>query len=310
MLDVDRLRALHAVATHGSVSAAADALGVTTSAVSQKLAKLERDTKARLIERHGRGVRITDAALLLVQHAEEILARVEQAESDFEAHRGDVAGQLSISAFPTAARGLLPTAVTELTRTYPRLDVRLAETEPPEAVREVARGSVDLAVVQDWESLPLAVPEELARQPLIDDVADLALPTTHPLARHKTVDLSRVTGEPWVSSPIGAVCYDLLVYTIRSYDVEPCITHTAAEYETQLALVSAGFGLAILPRLGRGTIPPNVRVVPTRPVIARSVYAIWRRRAGRRPVIRAALATLREAAAQLPHSATDSENHE
>lgn len=299
MLDVDRLRALHAVATYGSVSAAAEALGMTTSAVSQKLAKLERETKARLIERQGRGVRITDAAMLLVQHTEEILARVEHAESDFEAHRGEVVGQLSISAFATAARGLIPPAVATLTAQYPRLTVRLVETEPPEAVRNVVRGSVDVAVVQDWESLPLAIPDGLARLPLLDDIADLALPAEHPLAGRKVVNLTQVRDQPWVSSPVGAVCYDLLVHTIRSYDVEPHIAHTAAEYETQLALVSAGFGISILPRLGRGSIPPNVRVVRTKPAIARSVYAIWRERVGRRPAIRAVTSALCDAATEL-----------
>lgn len=310
MLDVDRLRALHAVATYGSVSAAAEALGVTTSAVSQKLAKLERETKARLIERQGRGVRITDAAMVLVQHTEQILARVEHAESDFEAHRGEVVGQLSISAFATAARGLIPPVVASLSRRFPRLTVRLAETEPPESVRCVVRGSVDLAVVQDWESLPLAIPDGIARTPLVDDIADLVLPADHPLAKHKVVDLTRVRDQLWVASPVGAVCYDLLVHTIRSYDAEPRIAHTAAEYETQLALVSAGFGIAILPRLGRGTIPSNVRVVPTKPAIARSVYAVWREGVGRRPAIRAVTAALKEAATTFDATQTTRSNHE
>lgn len=105
MLDLNRLKALHAVAVYGSVGAAAEALMVTPSAISQQLAKLERETGSVLIERNGRGVRLTDAAGLLADHAERILALVETAEADFEALRGEVVGRLSMAAFPTAARG-------------------------------------------------------------------------------------------------------------------------------------------------------------------------------------------------------------
>ena len=127
MLQLERLRALHAVATYGSVVAAARALQVTTSAVSQQLAKLERETRTQLLERHGCGVRLTDSALLLVDHAAEILARVEHAESDLEAHRGAVVGRLSVGAFATAARGLLPAALRLIGARYPRLTVALTE---------------------------------------------------------------------------------------------------------------------------------------------------------------------------------------
>src|ERR1700730_14989747 len=108
MLDLERLRVLHAVARFGSVSAAAEALHVTTSAVSQQMAKLERETGQRLLERRGRGVRLTDAAELLVEHADRLLSLAERAQADLEAHRGAVAGRLTFAAFATAARGLAP----------------------------------------------------------------------------------------------------------------------------------------------------------------------------------------------------------
>ena len=297
MLDLDRLRALHAVATYGSVGAAASALNVTTSAVSQKLAKLERETRARLVERHGRGVRLTDAAMLLVEHTEEILARVERAESDFESQRGEVFGRVTLDAFATALRGLLPPVMATVSERYPRLTVHLREAEPPDSVRDVVRGNADIAVVQDWHSIPLEVPDGLERAALVDDIADLAMAASHPLAGRRSVSLRSVLAGPWVSSPPGAVCHDLLVHTIRSYDAEPTIMHVASEYETQLTLVAAGLGLAILPRLGRGALPDGVVTLPTRPVLARSVYAIWRSQVGRRPVIRAVFDVMREVAA-------------
>ncbi|MGW3728498.1 LysR family transcriptional regulator, partial [Streptomyces sp. NPDC000851] len=121
MLSLDRLRTLDALARHGSVSGAAEGLHVTTSAVSQQLAKLEREVGQRLLTKHGRGVRLTDAGRLLAEHAARILSQVELAQSDLEAQRGQVAGELRLSAFPTAARGLFPTALAALRAAHPAL---------------------------------------------------------------------------------------------------------------------------------------------------------------------------------------------
>ena len=251
MLDLNRLKALHAVHVYGSVGAAAEALMVTPSAVSQQIAKLERETGARLIERNGRGVRLTDAAGLLAEHAERILALVETAEADFEALRGEVVGRLNIGAFPTAARGLMPAALAELRQRHPDLSVQLYEREPERLIREVARGELDLVVVQDWLNRPMAIPEGLSRKTLLDDIADVALPADHPLAGSKEIELSALSGERWISSSPGTICHDWLVFTLRSAELEPEITCMADEYPTQMALVSAGQGCAIIPRLGR-----------------------------------------------------------
>ena len=299
MLDLDRLRALSAVATYGSVSAAADVLHVTTSAVSQQVAKLERETGQKLLERNGRGVRLTDAATLLASHAERILAMVEEAESDLEAQRGEVVGELALSVFPTAARGLVPAALRALGRRHPRLTVTLREQEPHMAVPLAVGGEIDLGVVQDWFNVPLAIPDGLVKAPLVDDVADLALPAGHPLAARPVVDLGELCGDSWIAASPGAICRDWLVHTLRSAGLEPRIAHTADEYATQLALVAAGLGSAIVPRLGRCDIPEGVHIVAVRPSLTRHVYAIWRAEAARRPAIRAAVAALRASAPTL-----------
>jgi DNA-binding transcriptional LysR family regulator len=296
MLDLDRLRALSAVATYGSVSAAADVLHVTTSAVSQQVAKLERETGQKLLERNGRGVRLTDAATLLAAHAERILAMVEAAESDLEAQRGEVVGELAMAAFPTAARGLVPAALRALSQQHPRLRVCLREQEPHAAVPLAVRGEIDLGVVQDWFNVPLAIPDGLVKAPLVDDVADVALPASHPLATRSVIDLGELHGDSWIAQSPGAICRDWLVHTLRSAGLEPRIAHTADEYATQLALVAAGLGAAIVPRLGRCDIPEGVRIVPVRPALTRHVYAIWRAEAARRPAIRAAVTALRACA--------------
>lgn len=296
MLDLNRLKALHAVAVYGSVVAAAEALMVTPSAISQQLAKLERETGAPLLERSGRGVRLTDAAGVLAEHAGRILAMVEQAEADFEAMRGAVVGRLAMAAFPTAARGIMPKALATLKAEHPNLELVLYERDPERQIRDVLRGELDLVVVQDWENQPLPIPEGLSRAPILEDIADVALPASHPLADRDEVHLNELCEEKWISNAPGQMCYDWLVFTLRSAELEPEITCYAEEYATQLALVAAGHGCAIVPRLGRVWVPEGVRMVPIRPRPVRRIIALWRTEAARRPAIRAAVAAIRAAA--------------
>ncbi|MFD7900034.1 LysR family transcriptional regulator [Streptomyces sp. NPDC059743] len=296
MLNLERLRTLDALAHHGSVSAAAEGLHVTTSAVSQQLAKLEREVGQRLLARNGRGVRLTDAGRLLADHAARILSQVEVAQSDIEAQRGRVVGEVRISAFPTAARGLLPAAIRALHESHPELRVRSRELEPEAGIRGVVRGDLDLGVVLDWSNKRLPVPGGLATAHLLDDAADVAMPVDHPLAGRPEVDLEEFADDDWVSWPEGEFCHDWLMFTLRSKGFEPRIAHLAGEYHTQLALIAAGLGVCVAPRLGRGTVPEGVAVVPVRQKMHRHIHAVWRTDADRRPSIRAAVEALTEAA--------------
>ncbi|MEU0283434.1 LysR family transcriptional regulator [Streptomyces sp. NPDC006195] len=296
MLNLERLRTLDALARHGSVSGAAEGLHVTTSAVSQQMAKLEREVGQQLLTRNGRGVRLTDAGRLLADHAARILSQVEVAQSDIEAQRGRVVGEVRISAFPTAARGLFPLAIRALREGHPELRVRSRELEPEAGIRGVVRGDLDLAVVLDWSNKRLPVPGGLATAHLLDDVPDVAMPADHPLADRSEVDLEEFADDPWVSWPEGEFCYEWLMLTLRSKGFEPRIAHLAGEYHTQLALIAEGLGVCVAPRLGRGAVPEGVAVVPVRQRMRRHVYAVWRTDADRRPSIRAAVEALREAA--------------
>lgn len=295
MLDLDRLRALNAVAEYGSVSAAATALGVTTSAVSQQIAKLERETSSRLLERSGRGVRLTDAALLLVGHAERILSLVAEAEADLEAQRGSVVGKIRVAAFATAARGIMPHALRDTITRHPQLTVEFHECEPQTALPQVVRGDFDIAVVQDWQNSPMPFPEGLEKTSLLDDPAEIALPSSHRLADRDSVALIDLADEEWVGAPPGDICHAWLCHTLRNGGVEPKIAHFSMEYPTQLALVAAGLGVAVLPRLGRGALLPGVVTVPVQPRLVRHLYVVWRTEAGRRPAVQAMVAALRRA---------------
>ena len=289
MLNLDRLRALHAVATHGSLNAAAGVLNVSASAVSQQLAKLEEEVGERLLEKRGRGIGLTDAAALLASHAERALAVLSEAEAELDARRATVSGPLTIAAFATAARGLAPMALHRLIADHPALDVAMHEIESNHSIPMLVRGGADFVIVQDWANAPLPLPDGLSRAPLLDDVADIALPRRHRFASRSTVSLSDLVGEPWVSWPEDSICHDWLLLTLRGYGREPRIQHTAAEYATQLELVNAGLGIAVLPRLGRGPVPAGVRIVRVTPALHRHVYAIWRTDASRRTAIAAAL---------------------
>ncbi|WP_405662574.1 LysR substrate-binding domain-containing protein [Streptomyces sp. NBC_01166] len=295
MLDLSRLRALHAVSVHGSVAGAAAALGYTASAVSQQITKLERETRTTLLERRGRGVALTEDALHLASTAQRLLAIVEQAETTLEQRRGQPTGRLSIAAFASAARGLLPGVLAELAREHPALDARLTEVDPHLSVDLVAKGVVDLAVAHDWDISPLPAPEGIAQAVLGDDRCDLLVPEDHPLVGREAVRREELAKERWVCQPPGTVCHDWLVRTLRAAGYEPDIRHRAEENHTQLALVAAGLGVAMIPRLGRGPLPPGVAAVRLDPVPVRRLYALWRSEAARRPAIIAAVSVLQAA---------------
>ncbi|MFF8353056.1 LysR family transcriptional regulator [Streptomyces chartreusis] len=296
MLNLERLRTLDALARHGSVSAAAEGLHITTSAVSQQMSKLEREVGQQLLAKNGRGVRLTDAGRLLADHAARILSQVELAQADLEAQRGQVVGELRLVAFPTALRGLFPAALTALRTDHPALRLTTRELEPEYGVAAVMRGDADLAVVLDWYNKPLPMPEGLAKASILDDRVEIAMPEGHPLADRSEVDLADFAGDEWVAWPEGEFCHEWLLYTLRTKGIEPRIAHRAEEHHTQLALVAAGLGVCVAPRLGRDPMPLGVRAVPVRNRVHRYVYAVWRADADRRPSIRAAVQALRTAA--------------
>ncbi|MER5765448.1 LysR substrate-binding domain-containing protein [Streptomyces sp. NPDC002082] len=296
MLNLERLRTLDALARHGSVSGAADGLHVTTSAVSQQMAKLEREVGQPLLAKNGRGVRLTDAGRLLAEHAARIISQVELAQADVEARRGCAVGELRIGAFPTAMRGLLPQVLAELRAEHPELRPRVREQEPEDSMPAVVRGDLDLALAIDWHSKRMPVPAELTRAHLLDDSIDIAVPAGHPLAGRAGISLAEFGEDDWISWTEGQFCHEWLVSTLRGTGIEPRITHIAEEHHTQLAFVEAGLGVCVAPRLGRGPVPPGVRLLPVCDSVRRHVYVVWRADADRRPSIRAAVEALRRAA--------------
>jgi DNA-binding transcriptional LysR family regulator len=298
MLHFERLQALHAVSTFGSVTGAASALRLTPSAVSQQLGKLQRDVGQQLIEPYGRGVRLTPAGTLLARRAHAILSEVENAESELDRQRKQVAGDLEIAGFATAARAILPQVVAQLRKEHQELKLRVSERQPDEAIRLVAAGHIDIALVNDWMNAPLVLPDGVERLLIMNDVVDLAVPMDHPLAERTSVELTELFAEQWITWPYGATCHEWLTQTLRQHGLTPEVTHTAEEHQTQLAMVAAGLGVAMMPRLGRGSTG-GVSIITLEPTFSRRIYAIWRALAAERPAIAVTASAIRDVASDL-----------
>ncbi len=298
MLNAERLRALCTVADLGSLAAAAEALHMTPSGVSQQLGRLEKELGLAVIERQGRGVRLTDAGTLLARRGHEALSLLERAESEAASLHGEVVGALRLGAFVSASRTVLPQAVATLREEHPHVEVTLTEGEAEELIPQVLRRRIDLAVVDSWSTLPLQIPPDASIGFLYRDVADVALPSEHPLAGRESVHLSELTGVPWAAWSVGTGFHDWLVQSLRGQGVEPRIDYRVAEFATHMEFVARGLAAALIPRLAQ--LPPRegVRVVPTEPELYRDVFALSRRD-NDRPTVRAGVAALRGAFAEL-----------
>ncbi|TDD88040.1 LysR family transcriptional regulator [Actinomadura rubrisoli] len=297
-MNLERLRALHSVFVHGSIAAAAEALHVTPSGVSQQLAKLERETGHRLLEPEGRGVRLTRAGHVLAGHAARVLAQLAAARADLDGLREDAVGPVRLGSFVTAARSVLPEALTVLRERHPGLSPTLLEGEVETVLPALARGDLDVAVVESWDTMPTPMPASVSHALLASDVIDLALPSGHPLARRRAVELAEVRGMRWAAWTAGGTCERQLVQTLREHNLEPDFACNAADYPTQLAFVAADLAAALVPRLGRDPVPDGVRILATRPVIRRKIYAVWRTGEAR-PAVEACVEALRTVAERL-----------
>src|SRR3954469_18786787 len=183
MLDLRRLRLLRELHERGTIAAVADALQFTPSAVSQQLALLEREAGVALLERAGRGVRLTDPALVLVEHAGALLERVALAEADLAAATGTITGRGRIAGFQSVALRLALPAMQALAREAPRLRCELVEAEPEQALPALALGDVDLVLGDEWSHQPWRLPPGLEREELLRDPVFVVLPARHPVAR-------------------------------------------------------------------------------------------------------------------------------
>ena len=288
------LRAIDSLATEGSMAAAARALGFTPSAISQQIARLERDLRQVLVEHHGRVATLSAAGRVVAEAARKILDDIDAMREQLETERSTVAGSLSLAAFATATRGIVPGALHKLRERWPSLETRLVEADSHRALALVEEGTVDIAVAHDWLAVPLVLSEDLSARRLGDDIADALVHESHHLGQRTSVRMDELSGESWLYEP-GSVAHDLLIQSFSRAPNPDRFGHRVVEYPSQLAMVGAGLGVALVPRMGRGPVPPSVRVLTIEPTPVRQVYAVWRSATGARPALRAAVRALEEA---------------
>jgi DNA-binding transcriptional LysR family regulator len=303
MLDLRRLRLLRELHERGTIAAVADALRFTPSAVSQQLAMLERETGVTLLERAGRGVRLTDAALVLVDHAGALLERAAEAEADLAAATRTVTGRGRVAGFQSAALRLALPAMEALARDAPRLRCEFVEAEPEEALPALALGDVDLVIGDEWEHQPWRLPAGLVAEALLRDPVHLALPVRSPLARrHRdAVPLGKLAGAPWATGHPAMGWEEMTRRTCREHGgFEPDIRHRTNDATVALALVARGLAVTLVPDLVMPRRPAGValRRVAEAPV-SRAILAVTRAADAARPSTQALVAAVRDAVAAL-----------
>jgi DNA-binding transcriptional LysR family regulator len=297
MLDLRRLRLLHELNRRGTVGAVAEALSYSPSTVSQQLRVLEREAGTELFEPAGRRVRLTDAALVLVDHAEELLAAAERAEADLAAAAaGAVAGVVRVGSFQTASLQLLLPAMNALRESHPRVQVRLVEAEPEPALEALRSHALDLALADEWAGAPRPRWPGLDREDLLTETVMLALPDAHAAARAGgPVPLSALADASWVTGYPGGGLAEFVRRVCNGHGgFEPRVRHETNELTMLLALVAAGHAVTLMPELA---LTGDISGIAVRPVagaeLRRTLFTAVRAGADRRPALAAVRAALR-----------------
>lgn len=286
MLDIHRLRIFRSVVASGSVQAAATNLGYTPSAISQHLTALQRETGLTLIARSGRGIRPTTAGQALAAHADDVLARIGEAESFVADLRAGRTGTLSIAYFASVGAAWLPRVVRTLTSRHPgvRLDLQLREDIP---ARPGDRPDLQIVVErEDLRSVPGATAHLLIKDPYV-----AVLPHDHPFADRAEIELADLIDERWVDNDFArGWCRRNLVEACLAAGFAPTFHVEAHDYPTAVAFVEAGIGITVLPALGAAHLPAGTVAVPVvHPTPERSIYVLVNDAVGDSPPARTAL---------------------
>ena len=317
MIDTRRLRTLRAVADHGTVTAAAAALHLTPSAVSQQLVALEHEVGHRLFARDGRGVRLTAVGKIMLGHTNEVLAQLERAEAEVAAYSSGAAGEVTVACFATAISAVLSPAITLAARHRSRPSGtgtrRRGRPEPDHAARRRGRR-------RDRGRIPGRAPTP----------PTAACPACRCTPSRSTWSCPKATPWPpprcrpsasktWIGPYPGNPVHDVIAFACEQAGFTPRFAHCSDDFRAVVALVGAGAGVALVPRLGAARHGPVRRdgsdvtmssvtapgvTVHHVPGPERRVFAAVRRGAESHPLLRPLLDTLREIAGSLGTSDT------
>ena len=299
-----RVRVLRMVATCGTVTGAAEALHYTPSAVSQQLRTLAKDLGVELVVQDGRRIRLTPAARVLLDQTESLYARWEEIRGLVALADDEGGGALRLCGFSTAAAALLPRVAARLVEAQPPWQVRVIEVEPKQCFELLLADQADVAVVVATAELPSADDPRFELNQLLVDPLDLLLPENHRLAHEPYVQLADLADEAWIMDRPGRPYHQLLQSACAAAGFTPAVAHHAAEWDTGSAMVAAGLGIALIPRLAHPPAGyPLVRVTLSgEPTPSRRIVTGIRRGSRDHPAIATALRTLEEVAHTLTAS--------
>lgn len=301
VIEVRRLRVLRALADHGTVTAAAEVLHLTPSAVSQQLAALETEVGQELLERRGRRVAITSAGRLLLSHADAILIEVERAEDAMRLHANGATGQIRVAAFATAISLLVAPSLLRLRELSPGLQLVVRDAEGHQCISQLLDGEVEIAVAVEHRGSPRPDDERLTRIPLYAEPFDAVLPAGHALAAESAVALVDLAKDDWIMTSAGNPVRDVVGMACEQAGFEPQVLHVSDDFRAVAALAATGAGVALVPRLAlRGVDTAGAVAIPlTDPAPTRRVFAAVRRAGADHPLIAATVTEFGRAAAAL-----------
>lgn len=304
-LDAHGLSVVKAIADTGSITAAARALGYSQPAVSQQLRRLERRAGMPIVERVGRGVRLTEAGWVLARHAATVTTALDAAAGDLAELRGLRAGRVRIAAFPSASSTVVPRVIAAVTARRPGVSISFVEAEPPEAIAAVREDRADIALIYSYpgdrrEQLDSAA-SGLSVRHLGDDDTVVVVPVDHPAASDDPIDLSRLAGERWIAG--CPQCRGHLLEACGRAGFTPDIAFETDNYIAVENLVALGVGMAILPRMAVASLPmlAGIAAPPLPAAEARTLHVVTARGAERVPAVAAALEAVGQVLAEQPH---------
>jgi len=290
MLDLRRLLLLSELSRRGTISEVARLVGYTPSAVSQSLAKLEREVGVTLLERDGRRVRLTPAARALAACADRVLEELDAAEAELAAEQQTVRGEIVIGTFPSAGVGVVIPAVVDLGGRHPDLRCTVREHEPEDGIPLLRSGGLDVLVTETYEGVDPVPIGGLDLHPLLTEPLLLVLPRAD--SGGEAVALETLSDAPWVSGLAGTQFATAVEQACRSAGFSPRIVHRADEALLIESLVGSGIGIALLPALARSSSESVRYAQAIPPPPRRQVVALVRRGAARRPALAATLEAL------------------
>ncbi len=304
MLDVKRLLLLREVAIRGSLSAAARALSFTPSAVSQQMATLEQEAGVPLLERVGRGIRVTDAGEALTGRAETILAELSRAEADLEALKELRGGTLRMATFQSAGPRLLPAAIAAFGVRFADVRLDLIELEPEASFPLVRSGELDLALGYDYDLVPTVHPSGTVRTALFSEPEYVIFAPGHRSTADDPVDLTSLADDSWIAPTPGSACHEFAIRACQAVGFEPAIRSSCNDFTTVRALVAAGVGVALVPALALDEADGDVVARATSGELERHVFVVWRPASERARLISGMVEVLHDLAADFAGGAS------